>query len=99
MNVLPLSGRAAQLDFAAQQVGQFAADRQAQAGAAVLAAGAGIGLLEGLEDDSLLFRRDADAGVGHLERHHRSRASQDRMIARSSRSSATETDSARRLAR
>ena len=62
-----LAGRAAQLDFAAEQAGQFAADGQAQAGAAVLAAGAGVGLLEGLEDDALLFRRDADAGVGDLE--------------------------------
>ena len=30
----------------------------------------GIGLLERLEDDLLLFQRNADAGVGDLERHH-----------------------------
>ena len=33
-------------------------------GAAVLAAGRAVGLLERLEDDLLLVRRDADAGVG-----------------------------------
>ena len=65
--------RAAQMDFAAEQVRQLAADREAQAGAAVFAAGAGVGLLEGLEDDLLLLGRDADAGVGDLERHHRRR--------------------------
>ena len=51
-----------------QQARQLAADRQAQAGAAVLAAGAAVGLLERLEDDLLLVRRDADAGVGNRER-------------------------------
>ena len=51
-----LAGRAAELNFAAEQAGEFAADGEAEAGAAVLAAGAGVGLLEGLEDDALLFR-------------------------------------------
>ena len=46
---------AAQLDFAAEQVGELAADGEAEAGAAVFAAGAGIGLLERLEDDLLLL--------------------------------------------
>src|ERR1700742_5073983 len=50
---------AAQLDFTAQEIRQLAADRQSQAGAAVLAAGARVGLLEGFENDALLFRRDA----------------------------------------
>ena len=67
MNVLPLSGRAAQLNFAAQQTGQFAADGQAQTGAAVFAAGAGVCLLERLEDDALLLRRNADARIGDFE--------------------------------
>jgi hypothetical protein len=62
VNVLPRR-HAAQADFAAEQVRQLAADGQAQAGAAVFAAGAGVGLLERLEDELLLFRRDADAGV------------------------------------
>ena len=52
-----LAGDAREPDFAAQQRRQLAADGQAQAGAAVLAAGAGVGLLEGLEDDLLLLRR------------------------------------------
>ena len=75
-----LARRAAQLDLAAEQVGKLAADRQAQAGAAVLAAGAGVGLLEGLEDDLLLLGRDADAGVRDLEGDDRRRLAEDRMI-------------------
>ena len=63
MNVLPLPGELTQADLAAEQPGDLAADRQAQARAAVLAAGAAVGLLERLEDDLLLVRRDADAGV------------------------------------
>ena len=54
---------AGELDLAAEQHGQFAADGEAEAGAAVFAGGAGVGLLEGLEDEPLLLRRDADAGV------------------------------------
>ena len=69
-----LSRRAGQADLAAQQLGQLAADRQAQAGAAVLAAGRAVGLLERLEDDLLLVARDADAGVRHRERNHLLRA-------------------------
>ena len=57
------AGRADQPDLAAEQPGDFAADRQAQARAAVLAARAAVGLLERLEDDLLLVRRNADAGV------------------------------------
>ena len=74
------AGRAAQLDLAAEQVRQLAADREAKAGAAVFAAGAGVGLLERLEDDLLLLRRDADAGVGDLEGHHRRRLLEHRML-------------------
>jgi len=55
----------------AEQIRQLATDGQSQAGAAVFAAGAGVGLLERLEDDLLLLRRDADAGVRDLEGHHR----------------------------
>ena len=65
--MLPTPGVAAQLNLAAEQAGQLAADGEAEAGAAVLAAGAGVGLLERLEDDALLLGRDADAGVRHLE--------------------------------
>ena len=67
-------------DFAAQQHGQFAADGQAQAGAAVFARRAGIGLLEGLEDEPLLLRRDADAGVLDGEGDDLLRLAQHRMI-------------------
>ena len=81
--------RAAQLDLAAEQVGKLAADRQAEAGAAVLAAGAGIGLLEGLEDDLLLLGRDADAGVRDLECDDRGRLARGSDDRRSSRAPAT----------
>ncbi len=73
------AGSAAQLNFSAEQAGQFAADREPQSGAAVLAAGARIGLLEGLEDDSLFFRRNADAGVRNFEGDDGRRAGKDRM--------------------
>ena len=75
-----VAGRAAQLDFAAEQVRKFAADGEAQAGAAVFAAGAGVGLLERLEDDLLLLQRNADAGVGHFEGDDGRRLVEHRMI-------------------
>ena len=68
MNVLPCPTALRQPDLAAEQLGNFAADRQAEAGAAVLAAGRAVGLLERFEDDLVLVRRDADAGVFDLER-------------------------------
>jgi hypothetical protein len=55
------------VDFAAEQAGEFAADGKAETGAAVFAAGRGVGLLERLEDDALLRGLDADAGVADLE--------------------------------
>ena len=58
---LPVDAR--ELDLAAEQHGQLAADGEAEAGAAVFARRAGVGLLERLEDEPLLLRRDADAGV------------------------------------
>ena len=60
---------AAQVNLAAEQVCEFAADRESEAGAAVFAAGRGVGLLECLEDDLLFLGRNADTGVGDLERH------------------------------
>ena len=79
-----LAGRADQPDLAAEQRRQLAADREAEAGAAVLAAGAGVGLLERLEDQPLLLGRDADAGVGDLDRDRALHEPQNRMIRRPS---------------
>ena len=49
-----LSGRAASWISPPSRIRQFAADGKAQAGAAIFAARAGVGLLEGLKDDLLL---------------------------------------------
>ena len=58
----------------AQHAGQLLGDRQPQPGAAVLAAGGAVGLLERLEDHLQLAVGDADAGVAHRERDdHRRR--------------------------
>src|SRR6202043_61020 len=56
-----LAGGAAQVDFTAEQACKFAADGETEAGAAVFPAGAGIRLLERLEDQLLLLQRNADA--------------------------------------
>ena len=94
MNVLPSPGLADDADLAAEQAGDLAADRQAEAGAAVLAAGAAVGLLEGLEDDLLLVGGNADAGVADREgqRPTVARLSAS-LIGRSSRRSAVRTSS------
>src|SRR5438270_11300824 len=65
-----LADGAGQTDFAAKETGDFTADRQAKTGPAVFAAGAAIGLMEGLEDDLLLIRRNADAGIRYGEGDH-----------------------------
>ena len=64
------AGRAGQTDFAAQQAGDFAADRQPQAGAAVFAARAAVGLLKRFENDLLLLERNADSGIGYRKCQH-----------------------------
>ena len=71
--------RALQPDLAAEQTGEFAADGESQARAAILPAGGSVGLLERFEDDALLFRRNADAGIGYRERDHALGAVEDRM--------------------
>ena len=65
-----LAGRRPHLQLAAEQARDLAADRQAEAGAAIFAAGGAVGLLERLEDQLLLVLGDADAGVadGDLDR-------------------------------
>src|SRR5205085_5610152 len=73
------AGRTAQMDFAAQEVRQLAADRKTKPRSTVLAAGARVGLLECLENDLLLFQRDADASVRYLERHYRRRLIEHRV--------------------
>src|SRR5262249_43153000 len=69
-----------QPDLAAQQVRKLAADRETQTGTAVLAGRAGVGLLERFEDDLLLLRRDADAGIADRELDDRRRNAEGRVI-------------------
>ena len=79
-------------DFAAQERGQFAADGQAQPGAAVLARRAGVGLLESLEDKPLLLRRDADARVLDGEGDHLLGLAQNGVIDAPARRGEADTD-------
>ena len=51
VKMLPCAGRALHRDVAAEQTREVARDRQAEAGAAVLAMRAAVGLAERLEDD------------------------------------------------
>src|SRR5947209_976460 len=55
-------------DRTTEQPRNLAADRQAEAGAAVLAAGRAVGLLERLEDVPQFVGCDSDPGVGDRER-------------------------------
>ncbi len=63
----PDAGLALEPDAAAHQLDQPAADRQPEAGAAVLARGGHVGLRERLEQLRRLLRRHADARVAHRE--------------------------------
>jgi hypothetical protein len=63
-----LAGVALDAQVATEEARDLATDREAEPGAAVLAARRAVGLLECLEDQALLVLRDADAGVGHRER-------------------------------
>src|SRR5580700_6111405 len=73
-------GGAPQLDLAAEQTRQLAADRQAKTCAAEPAIGARIGLLKRLENDLLLLRGNADTGVRDLEGDDARRVFQDGVI-------------------
>ena len=66
-------GRAREANLPAEQAGDLAADGEAEAGPAVLAARASVRLLERLEDDLLLVSRDPDAGVVNGDRDHGAR--------------------------
>src|SRR5690606_31088674 len=65
-----LAGITPQANLAAEQARQLAADRQPEARTAVLAAGGPVRLLERLEDDPLLVRRDTDTRITDGKRHH-----------------------------
>ena len=67
-------------NLAAEQLGNFAADREPQARPPVLAAGGAVGLLERLEDDAVLLGGDADPAVGDAERDHVGGTAQRLMI-------------------
>jgi hypothetical protein len=64
-----LAGLADDGEVAAEQAGEIARNREAETGAAVFAMGTAIGLAKCFEDDVLLMRGNADAGVAHRERH------------------------------
>jgi hypothetical protein len=63
------------MDFAAEQISEFAADRQPKTGPAIFATCTGVGLLERLEDDFLFLDRNTDTGIGDLEGDYRRRIS------------------------
>ena len=69
VNVLPRPCFALDGDVAAHHPAEPAAERQAEAGAAVLARGGGVGLGESLEELCELLGGHADAGVAHAEDH------------------------------
>ena len=72
--MLPLPGVALDVDLAAEQARDLAADREAQAGAAVLAAGRAVGLLERLEDQLLLVARRCRCRCRRPRRRRRRRS-------------------------
>ena len=58
---------AAQLNLAAKEGRELAADGEAKTGAAEFPAGRRVGLLKGLEDDLLLVERNAYSRVRYFE--------------------------------
>src|SRR5688572_7413625 len=74
-----LARRALDGDLAAEQAADLATDRQAEPGAAVLAACRAVGLLEGLEDDAQLVGRNTDARVGDRVRGYNRRGTERRV--------------------
>src|ERR1700759_608308 len=70
---------AGQLDLTAKQHGEFAADREAKAGAAVFTRRTGIRLLKRFKYDLLFLWWDADAGIFHDEGNDLRGFAQNRM--------------------
>src|SRR5450755_4708361 len=68
-------------DLAAEEADEFAADGEAEAGAAVDAGGGSVALREGFEDALLVVLVDADAAVADRERDHALRGAQRRALA------------------
>src|SRR6266511_2972212 len=66
----PVADRALDVDLAAEQPGDLAADRQPEADTAVTAARRSVGLLERLEDEPQLVVKDADTDVYDRELEH-----------------------------
>ena len=56
------------MDFTAEQCCKFARDCETETSPSVAAAGRCICLLERLKDDTLLLKRNSDAGILHAER-------------------------------
>src|SRR5262249_18285967 len=71
--------RTLQLNFTAKEAAEFAGNGKSEPGTAILAAGAGVGLLKRFEDDALLFSRDADTGVRNFESDHTVRGTENWM--------------------
>ena len=67
LKVAPAPGALSTVDASVHALDDALGDRQPQAGAAELARGGAVGLLEIEEDALLIFRREADAGVAHQE--------------------------------
>ena len=73
------------MDLAAEQPRDLPADRKPEARAAVLSTRGAVGLLEGLENNLLLARRNPDAGVADREGHDTIRLPEPEVLARPSR--------------
>src|SRR5215472_5588619 len=77
-----LSRSAPDGDLPAEEPRELAADRQAETGAPIAAAGGAVGLLERFEDDLLLILGNADTGIGDREGDHLRRAVEARFAGR-----------------
>ena len=92
VNVLPSPTTLCELNFAAQQRRDFAADREAQSRPAVFAGDRSVGLLERLEDDAMLVGSDSDTGIFHRERDDRLGIAEDLVVRTPSRFSRRHVD-------